>query len=159
MLFGFGDFLVDAVAFFLRIFGSEGFAVAGDEAVDADAVDGEALGVGGEGLFEAAVAVELLLLEVDVVGVVAVGELGGALVALGVEEQVLRGGGGFLGGWGGRWLLGVREGGEEKHEEGEAATGHAAIVPRCESRAARGEDDRGGIIEVWVRLGMSIRRI
>ena len=46
------------------------------------------------------------------VGVVAVGGFGGALVALGVEEQVLRGRRGFVGGRrrGGR-LLGVREGG------------------------------------------------
>ncbi len=55
--FGFGDFVVDVVAFFLGIFGGEGFAVAGGDAVDADAVDGEALGVGGGGLLEGAVAV------------------------------------------------------------------------------------------------------
>ena len=57
MLFGLGDFLVDAVAFFLRFFGSEGLAVAGDSAVDADAVDRKALGVGGGGLLEGAVVV------------------------------------------------------------------------------------------------------
>ena len=84
---GFGDFFVDAVAFFLGIFGGEGFAVTGDDAVDADAVDGEALGVGGLGLLEVAVVVEVLLLDVDVVGVVAVGGFGGALVALYVEEE------------------------------------------------------------------------
>ena len=33
--------------FLLDFFGGEGFAVAGDDAVDADAVDGEAFGVGG----------------------------------------------------------------------------------------------------------------
>ena len=57
MLFGFGDFLVDLVVFFLHIFRGKGLAVAGNEAVDADAVDGEALGVGGLGLLYFAVAV------------------------------------------------------------------------------------------------------
>ena len=56
-LFGFGDLLVDAVALLLYIFGRERLAVSGNDAVDADAVDGEALGVGGSGLLEGAVAV------------------------------------------------------------------------------------------------------
>ena len=55
------------------------------------------------GLLDVAVVVEVLLLEVDVVGVVLVGGFGGFLVALDVEEElgdgreVLRGRRGFVG--------------------------------------------------------------
>ncbi len=139
MLFGPGDFLVDAVAFFLGIFVGEGFAIAGYGAVDADAVYGDAFGVDGFGLLEIAVAVQLLLLGVDVVGVVLVGGFGGALVALYVEEElgdgreVLRGRRGFVGGR--RGLDDRRRGGVlregccagEKQEESEAAASHAAL--------------------------------
>jgi len=57
MLLRFGDFFVDAIAFFLDIFVREGLAVAGDGAVDTDAVDGEAFRVGGVGLLDIAFAV------------------------------------------------------------------------------------------------------
>jgi len=56
----------------LRLFGGERSAVLSNDAVDANAVDGEALGVGCGGLLQVAVAGEILLLDVDVVGVVLV---------------------------------------------------------------------------------------
>ena len=117
MLFGLRDLLVEAVTFFLSFFGGKGFVVAGCDAVDANAVDGEAFRVGGGGLFEVAVAVEVLLLEVDVVGVVAVGGFGGALVAFHVEEEGRGGGEGLVG-----RLLGARGKGKEQEREKMEAT-------------------------------------
>jgi len=96
-LFGFGDFLVDVVAFFLGLSGGEGFAVAGDDAVDANAVDGEALGVDGGGFLEVAAIVEFQLLEVDVVGVVAGGGFGALFVLLEVENELGDGREGLVG--------------------------------------------------------------
>ena len=89
--FSFGYFLVDAVVFLLGFVGGEGFAVAGDDAVDANAVDGEAFGVGSLGYLETAIAGEVLLLDVDVVGVVLARGFGGLLVALDVEEEIADG--------------------------------------------------------------------
>ncbi len=56
-LFGFGDLFVDAVAFFLDVFVGERLAIASYDAVDTDAIDGDAFGVGGFGLLELAVVV------------------------------------------------------------------------------------------------------
>ena len=50
MLFGLGDLLVDVVAFLLGLIGGEGLAVARYDAIDANAIDGEAFGVDGAGL-------------------------------------------------------------------------------------------------------------
>jgi len=86
--FRFGDFFVDAVAFFLDLFGGERFAVAGDGAVDTDAVDGDAFGVGGGGLFYVAIVLEFQLLEVDVVGVIASVYFCFLLVAFDVEQKL-----------------------------------------------------------------------
>ena len=82
-----GNLFVDAVTFPLGFFGGEGFAVVSHDAVDANAVDGEALGVGCGGLLQVAVAGEILLLDVDVVGVVLARGFGGLLVAFDVEEE------------------------------------------------------------------------
>ena len=95
-LFVFGDFFVDAFAFFLCFVGGEGFAVAGGDAIDADAVDGEAFAVGDGGFLRVAVAVQLLLLGVDVVGVVAAFGFVGFLVALYVVEEIVEGWEGFF---------------------------------------------------------------
>ncbi len=102
-LFGFGDLFVDLVALLLGFFGGEGFAVAGDDPVDLDAVDDEALGVYGGGLFELAVFVEALLLKVIVVGVVVVRGFGCLFVALDVVQEL---GDGREGRVSGRWLRG-----------------------------------------------------
>ena len=116
---------VDAFAFLLGFIGGERLAVAGHGAVDADSVDGEALGVGGDGLLYVPVVVDLLLFEVDVVGVVLIGGFRGFLVAFGVEEE--------LRDWRERLRCGCWRGGLLRgcagiaKDEREATTVHAAL--------------------------------
>jgi hypothetical protein len=86
--FGFGDFLVDAVALFFWLVGGGGGVLAGDDAVDADGVDGEAFGVGDGGLFGDAGGVGVELLGVDVVGVVLLRGFVGFLIAFEVEDEL-----------------------------------------------------------------------
>ena len=69
-LFSLRDLLVDAIVFFLRFLRGEGLAVASYGAIDAHTVDGDTFGIDGDGFLDAAFAVEVLLLGVDVVGVV-----------------------------------------------------------------------------------------
>jgi len=101
--FRFGDFFVDAIAFFVGFFGGKRFAVAGDDAFDTNAVDRDAFRISGGGLFEVAIIVELQLLEADVVGVITSGGICDLFVAFDVEEklgdgwEVLRGRRGFVG--------------------------------------------------------------
>ena len=87
----FGNFLIDAGALFLCFLRSEGLAVASDDAMYRNAVDGEVFGICDVGLFDVAVFVEVVELDADVVGVVLACGFGGLLVALDVEEKAADG--------------------------------------------------------------------
>ena len=111
----FGDLFVDPIALFFCFFGGKWFAVASDDAVDANAFDGYALCVEDGGLLDGALAVEVLLLGVDVVGVVLASGFGGFLVAFDIEEEFVDCGK-WLGCGGGcrrrRWIRGLLRVGE-----------------------------------------------
>jgi hypothetical protein len=121
---GFFNGLVDPFGLLGVFFGRERFAVACGHAVDADAFDGDALGVFDGGLFYMAFAVPVFVFEVDAVGVFGDPGFGDVLVAFDVKEEFADGRKGFfVRCWGGRLGAGQQGGGPECGEE--EGTAHA----------------------------------
>jgi MFS family permease len=130
--FVFCHFSIDALALLGLLVSCECSAITGNDAIDADAVDRNALRVNGSKLLGVTFAVKFLLFEVNVVRVLLANGLGGLLVALDVKEKLARigqrSGIGLRGSSGGhvhrRRLLRLRDEAQNGESEDQASAAH-----------------------------------